>query len=396
MKFDFDTPVDRSGTGNLKPFLTPETVKNRGLLGYCGAEFDFKTAPLVCDAIRRVAERGLLGYTLQTKEYIERVQWWMEQTRGYSVSPEWVVPTQGTIFSLATTIRLCTDPGDSIMTLSPTYNRYAQAARRLGRKTVVSKLKHDNERYYIDWDSIEEMMVRPDVKVFVLSNPNNPTGTVWLSDELKRIADIAAVNGVTVFSDEIFADVRFCGNEVTPYTMIAGPDADAITSTSLGKAFSLTGVNHANMIIENPRLRERFIEQRNADHYGSIDPVLYEILLSVYTPEGKEWIDSLTEYVRGIYRYVKDFLEMNLDGVKVFRLDAGFTMWLDFANFGLSALELQKFLEEEAFFAGDMGPEFGGDSSMMRINIATPKVPLTQVLNLLLEAAENRGITKRS
>jgi bifunctional pyridoxal-dependent enzyme with beta-cystathionase and maltose regulon repressor activities len=53
----------------------------------------------------------------------------------------------------------------------------------------------------------------------------------------------------------------------------------AITCTSLGKAFGLTGVNHANVIIENDDLRSEFFEAAGfADHFGSIDPMLHAAL----------------------------------------------------------------------------------------------------------------------
>ena len=48
------------------------------------------------------------------------------------IKPEWIVTTLGTIYSLATTIRLvCTDPDDGIIVTTPVYNRYRQAADRL-------------------------------------------------------------------------------------------------------------------------------------------------------------------------------------------------------------------------------------------------------------------------
>lgn len=60
------------------------------------------------------------------------------------------------------------------------------------------------------------------------------------------------------------------GVRVQPYGEVAQEDSLAITCTSLGKCMSLTGVNHANVLIKNPQLRERYVAQRYADHYGSV------------------------------------------------------------------------------------------------------------------------------
>ena len=56
-------------------------------------------------------------------------------SRKTQIKPEWIVTTLGTIYSLATTIRLvCTDPDDGIIVTTPVYNRYRQAADRLNKK----------------------------------------------------------------------------------------------------------------------------------------------------------------------------------------------------------------------------------------------------------------------
>ena len=93
-----------------------------------------------------------------------------------------------------------------------------------------------------------------------------------------------------LMSDEIFADIIFEDTSVPVYTRIAEEDSLAISCTSAGKTFSLTGVNHANVWIKNPILRERFVKQRDADHYGSLDPMVCAGLISAYTEEGKAFL----------------------------------------------------------------------------------------------------------
>jgi cystathionine beta-lyase len=143
--------------------------------------------------------------------------------------------------------------------LTPGYARYRQAATRLGRKTVESALILRRGRHTIDFEDLESKMADRGNKLFVLCNPNNPTGTVWNRDELKRISGLADRYGVVVFSDEIFAEIVFDGNETVPYVHAAGDGSAGITCTSLGKSFGLTGVNHANVVIPDPALRERFL-----------------------------------------------------------------------------------------------------------------------------------------
>lgn len=57
--YRFCETADRSGTGSLKDSMTPAPVKEAGLPGYRGAEFDFPTCPAFSEGVKRCAERGM-------------------------------------------------------------------------------------------------------------------------------------------------------------------------------------------------------------------------------------------------------------------------------------------------------------------------------------------------
>lgn len=387
----FDQKADRSGgVFWLKDVFTPDETRAAGLLSYAGAEFEFPTCPALVRGVQEAAWKGIFGYALPRAAYLDAVKWWMQTVRDYAIDPEWVVTTHGTIFALATTIRMQTAPGDNIIILTPTYNRYEQAATRLGRGTVKASLTCANGRYTPDFAALEAAMAAPENKVLVLCNPNNPTGHVLTRSELTRIAELAAKYGVTVFSDEIFADVVFSDESVTPYAAAAGKDALAVTCTSMGKTFSLTGVNHANVIIENDELREKYILQRNADHYGSIDPLHAAALMAAYTPEGYAWLQEMKAYVFDNYRLVADFMQKNLPAVKVTRPEGTFVIWVDYSALGLDAQELDQLLVRRGCFAGDTGDEYYGPDTCVRYSLAVPRPELEKSLAKLKEALISR------
>ena len=175
MEFDFETLVERSGA-NLKLMMTPPEVIKAGNISLDGAEPDFKSAPVIEEAVIRFAKNGLYGFTLPDEAYKSAVTKWMQMSRKTQIKPEWIVTTLGTIYSLATTIRLvCTDPDDGIIVTTPVYNRYRQAADRLNKKTVECPLIYDSVsgRYQMDFDAIEQAMANPHNQLFVLCNPHN-------------------------------------------------------------------------------------------------------------------------------------------------------------------------------------------------------------------------------
>ncbi len=389
---NFDIKLDRSGGVSwLKDIFTPDQVTQAGLLSFAGAEFEFPTCPALCRAVADAALRGAFGYSIAGDKYRAAVTWWMQAVRGYAIQPEWIVPTHGTIFALATTIRLTTRPGENIIILTPGYNRYEQAATRLGRGTVRVPLAENAGRFAIDFPALEAAMARPENRVLVLCHPCNPTGHACTREELLRIAALAKAHEVTVFSDEIFADVAF-GEAIAPYASVAGADAQAITCTSLGKAFSLTGVNHANVIIENDELRERYIVQRNADHYGSLDPLTHAAVLAAYTPEGLDWLNAMKAYVQENLRLFTDFMKKRLPGAAVTEPEGTFVVWVDYAGAGLSAADIQETIAGAGCFVGDEGPDYYGRETCVRYSLAVPRAELQKALAHLDKALSVKGL----
>lgn len=394
MPYQFDLLV-RRGPESMRRATSPAEIRTAGVLSYNGAEMEFPTAPSIIESLSQCVQGGLLCYTLCNDRYRQAVRWWMETQRGFPIEEEWIVPTHGTIFSVATAIRMTTNPGEGIIVQPPVYNRFEQAATRLGRRTVYNRLLVENGHYRMDFAGLERLMADGGNKLFILCNPHNPIGKVWPAADLERIAALAAQYGVTVFSDEIFAEVVFGGQSCLSYATIPGAAPHAITATSLGKTFNFTGVNHANIIIPNEDLRQRFIQQRNADHYGSLDPLIHAAVLGAYSPEGARWKDAMVEYVGENIRLTRAFFAENLPEVHLSALEGGYVAWLDWRGLGMGDEELQDFLIKEAFLELDPGAHYGSPPGFARMSIAVPRQELRKSLHLLREAAVKRGFAKK-
>lgn len=94
-------------------------------------------------------------------------------------------------------------------------------------------------------------------KLFILSNPHNPTGNVWSEEELRTMGEICRRRGILVVSDEFHQDFILApGKRHTPFASLGPEFAHAsITCVSASKTFNLAGLQCANTIIPNQRLR---------------------------------------------------------------------------------------------------------------------------------------------
>lgn len=392
MDYDFNTLINREDQGNMKYILTPEIVRRMNLISYAGAEMDFKTAPVIIDAIVRKAKNGLLGFTLADEKYLSSIQWWMKNMRAWEIEEDWIVPTYGTIHSVATAIRAFTDEGNGVIVQPPVYNRYEQAVRRTKREIVSNPLIYEGGKYSMDFDDLERCMKSKRNRLLILCNPHNPIAKVWKRSDLEVIDSLARKYNVVVFSDEIFGEITFNGHVALPYTLVAGAGSKSIVSTSLGKVFNFTGVNNANMIIPDRQTRDMFKTQRDADHYGSIDPLIHAAVCSGYGPEGADWVREMRKYIAENINMIRDFFQVSIPDVRVAEVEGSFVIWIDWRGLSLDDDELHSFLLNEAYLDLDRGINYGiGGMGFTRMNVATPRGKIEESLAYLFDAAARNG-----
>lgn len=380
MAFDFETLADAADMDLGQPFDLCRTVM-------AGAQLHFKTAPCVVEALVKRASSGHFGYTdSDIPTYLNAVTGWMGTVRGWPIQPEWVVSTYGTLQAMCCALRLLTDPGDGIIVQPPVYVLYDRILSRTQRTRVDNPLVLEDGRYHMDLAHLEQLMRRPRNKVMLLCNPHNPIMDIWGEHTLRQVAALAKRHGVTVICDEIFAEHAFPGTHVIPYGALAEARDNCIICTSLGKAFNFTGVSHANIIIPNEDLRNAFIGQRNADHYGSLSPFMYTAVTAAYTPQGKAWIDALIAHVGERIPRIEAFFAHEIPQVKLCRHTAGTLLWLDLRGLGMT----EEALGARFAAAGvvmDQGSKYGKEGTLFsRMQIGMPDKELFPALARLAGA----------
>ena len=209
-------------------------------------------------------------------------------------------------------------------------------------------------------------------------NPHNPTGRVFKESELLRIAELAKQYGVVVFCDEIFAETVQSGHEFRPGAYLSD---QLITCFSLGKSFNFTGVSQANLLISDAGLRERYIFQRDRDHFGSIDPFFYNAVLAAYSSEGKAWLDAMNAHTAENYAVLQRAIR-KMPRLSVSPLEGTYVAWLDCRRLGFDSEALQHFFEHDAGIIADPGAEYGA-AGFYRWNIATTRQNLEVALSQL-------------
>lgn len=387
MSYNFDIPVKRDNLGNMKFISSKRGPSSRRTFNFVGAEFDFPTAPSIIEGTKKLAENGLFAYTIQDSQYLNAVKFWMLSERNVKIDDDWLVPALGTIHSVATLIRLVTKVNEGVIISSPIYSRYAQAAVRLQRKVIDNPLVVRNGTYQFKFTHLEKLFADPSNKLFILCNPQNPIGQIWNTRDLQKISRLSNKYGVYVFSDEIFAETVYTNQKTPFYLDMPESEKYGIVSNSLGKSFGLTGLNHANLFIRNPKLRQKFILQRNADHYGSIDPLAYTAVICGYTQSGQHWLQAMNQYVNENIQLVREFLHRHFPKVTIYGGQGGYFLWLDWSAYFSTEKALEDFLLQKAYIELDFGSHYGKDfCCFTRMNLSSPRSYISDALTALYTA----------
>ncbi|MFL2134630.1 MalY/PatB family protein [Desemzia sp. FAM 24101] len=388
MVYDFTTAVNRSHTGSAKwqqmHDWNPSLDDNIYPLSI--ADVDMKMAPEIIQGLQKFLETAILGYDLPTKEYLSAVKNWMKIQHHWEIEDDWILTIPGVVTSFYPTIRSFTDPGDGVLLLSPVYYPFYAAIEKTERHIVKSVLIQKETHYEIDFADLEKKAKDPANKLLLFSNPHNPVGRVWSKDELAKVIDICVANDVIILADEIHHDLTMPGHSYTPMA-IATEDAASIciTATAVSKSFNLAGQKNSNIIISNPNLRERFLEDMEVTGLDGGTNVLGLKATELAYTVGVPWLKEFKELIWHNHQELKRYLNQELPEVTVFDLEGTFLQWLDFNAFGLSASELEEVMHKEALVFGDEGYIFGTEGNgFERLNLAVPTKILMDALERLV------------
>ena len=139
-KYDFDTVIDRRGTGCEKFDSIEKNGKDPDTLPLWVADMDFRVAEPVIDAIRKACDHGIFGYTSPMDGYYEAAAGWFTKRFGWAPEKEWLVTTPGVVFAFNMAVQALTEPGDSVIIQPPVYYPFFNAIKANGRVLIESPL----------------------------------------------------------------------------------------------------------------------------------------------------------------------------------------------------------------------------------------------------------------
>ncbi|MEH7302794.1 MalY/PatB family protein [Neobacillus drentensis] len=378
MKYNFDEIVNRRGTYSVK-WDGGELIKKMGLterydentIPLFTADMDLPVPQPLIDALHKTVNHRIFGYSIFPNEYFEAIQHWFKKRHEWEIQKEEILFSPGTVHALTVAVRAFTQPGDGIIIQRPVYPPFTSAIEANGRELLNNALICNEDGYYqIDFADFEEKAKDEKTKMFILCNPQNPTGRIFNKDELRRLSEICEKNNVLIIADEIHGDLTRSNQTFIPIAKASDQQGHIITFTAINKTFNVAGLHCTNVIISDSEHRKTFGSVMGM-HLPS--PFTVSALIAVYH-EGEDWLEQLKEYIDGTMEWVVDFLADRMPRVKVRIPEGTYIMWMDFSGYGLTPEEVHDRIYNKANVLLEDGKMFGEEGlHFQRICIPSPR-----------------------
>jgi cystathionine beta-lyase len=349
--FDFDEIYDRFGTDCTKWDGAVASYGDGIEVGMGVADMDFRAAPCITRALAERCAHENWGYLRRPERYAEAVVDWNRRRYGLDIDPETIQWTTGVHPGLIAAILTFAPPGTRVLLTSPVYSGFYSDVRFTRTVAEESPMTLVDGRYSIDFDDFERRAARSNV--FILCNPQNPTGNCWSAEDMTRMGEICLRHRVPVLADEIHCDFVTKGNTYTPFASLDREIVDnSLTFKAASKTFSLAAMKVAWYFSTNPDYLERVRSNTRADLTTLGMEANYAAL-----SEGHSWFDQLLPYLDANHDYVEAYIRGSMPYVSYVKAQGTYLAWLDVTELvdALGAKEIAA--EESARSVQSVAPE---------------------------------------
>jgi len=221
-----------------------KALKKQGVdvLNFGAGEPDFDTPAHITAAAVEALQTGKTRYTESAGilELREAIAAKFLVDNGLQYEPSQISVNCGAKHSCYNAILAVVNPGDEVIIPAPYWTSYPEMVRIVGGIPVIVETKREND-WKITPEEFEDAM-SPMTKMIIINSPGNPTGSVYSKDELAKLGEIAAGEGIIILSDEIYEKLVYAGEKHVSIASISKEIYDhTITINGFSKAYAMTG-----------------------------------------------------------------------------------------------------------------------------------------------------------
>lgn len=254
---------------------------------------DIKTPKVFFEAVKNF-NNEVLEYAVSPglPELISSLQQYYT-TYNMDFESDEILVTNGGSDALLFALMATCDPKDNILVPEPFYSNYNGFSQSINVNITPITTKAE-EGFHLPSKEKIQSLITSKTKAILISNPGNPTGTVYTKKELYMISEIAKENDLWIISDEVYREFVYDGLEYTSFGNIKEVEDRVIIIDSVSKRYSACGARIGSIASKDKTIIAGILKLcqgrlcvSTLDQVGSVE--LYNTPSSYFTEVNNEY-----------------------------------------------------------------------------------------------------------
>lgn len=373
--------LSESATIAISTLASELKAKGRDILSFSAGEPDFDTPQVIKDEAIRALNSGYTKYTpvAGIPELLKAIADKLERENGLTYSPKEILVSNGAKQSLFNIFQALIEEGDEVIIPSPYWVTYPELVTYSGGKPVFIPTNESTD-FKITPKQLKEAITSK-TKMLVLTTPSNPTGMVYLKNELIQIAEILQGSKIWVVSDEMYEkliyDVEFTSCAAISEDMMSR----TITVNGLSKSVAMTGWRMGYLATKDLKLL-KLMNNLQSQCTSNINSITQRASIVALNGEA----DADIELMREAFQKRRDLaceLIGDIGGLKVLKPQGAFYLFInikDISKYNGDSMKFSQELLEKEGVALVPGKAFGMDG-YVRFSFACSNDQIIEGLN---------------
>lgn len=301
-----------------------------------------------------------------------------------------IIVTPGTQGALFVALSSLVEPGDKVAVVVPDYFANSRIVTYLRAQTVPVTLDYQDPSRAAELDLVKlAYAFASGCKLLVLSNPNNPTGVVYTSDQIHQIAALAERYGAFIVVDQLYSRLVYPGTSFTHLRTTAIADEHCLTLLGPSKTESLSGFR-VGVAVGAPHVIDRMEKLQALASLRA--PGYSQTVLRCWFAEPPGWLEHRIKE----HQNIRDDLHARFEatnGVSIRRTEGGSYIFPQLPALRVPPAEFRNILRSDHGITVTPGSEFGpGHDRSIRLNFSQQRdnalAAASVICNLATELSE--------
>lgn len=217
------------------------------------------------------------------------------------ITSEDVLITAGAANALFIVAQSLLHAHDRVIVEFPNYSTNIETPLAMGCEVVQAELQFE-KGFQLDLEALNAQ-VNARTRMISVTTPHNPTGTMISEGDMRKLVQISERNNCLLLVDETYRDLSF--NDPPP--LAASISDNAVSISSLSKAYGLPGIRIGWIVTRNAAFMEKFLAAK--EQIILTNSVLDEEVASRFLQQENMWRDRMKAAVREKFGIVKTWME---------------------------------------------------------------------------------------